>query len=62
MTDKEFRGMTDILQQDLGLTQTALSLRVWFTDLSVAKYMAGYHCGYKRAERKTVKEHFDEDD
>ena len=61
MTDGEFSGMTEILNEDLGLTKTALRLRAWFTDLAVIKYMAGYHCGYKRAERKTLKEHFDEE-
>ena len=61
MSDEEFKAMTDILQEAAGLTQTALRLRGWFTELAVKKYMSGYHCGYKRGQRGTQKEHFDEE-
>jgi len=62
MTDKEFTGMVRILSSDTDKTVMALSLRAWFTDLAVEKYMAGYQCGYKRGKRGTMKEDFDEDD
>lgn len=63
MLDDEYEMLVEMLgrhwSEDSPLVLGA-KLRQWFHELSVEKYMAGYHTGYKRGLRRSQKEGFDE--
>lgn len=61
LTERERKALTALTERHGADTRLSLQLVRWFQDISVEKYMAGYHCGYKRGKRGSMKEDFDED-